>query len=51
MLLFVGHMGYRNEGERDEKGRESHVVQKRYKDTLIPIRKTSVKKGCKIYSD
>lgn len=46
MLLFVGHMNYRDEGERDVKGIESHVVEKRYKDTLIPIIKTSVKKGC-----
>lgn len=44
-------MGFRNEGERDEKGIESHVVEKRYKDTLIPIIKTSVEKGCKAYSD
>lgn len=51
MLLFVGHMGYRNEGERNEKGIESQVVEKRYKDTLIPIRKTSVKKRCKVYLD
>lgn len=51
MLFYVGHMGFRNEGERDEKGRESHVVEKRYKDTLIPIIKMYVEKGCKAYSD
>lgn len=50
MLFYVGHMGFRNEGERDEKCIESHVVEKRYKDTLIPIIKTSVEKGCKVYS-
>lgn len=50
MLFYVGHMGFRNEGERDEKGIESHVVEKRYKDTLNPIIKTSVEKGCKVYS-
>lgn len=33
-------MGFRNEGERDEKGIGSRVVEKRYKDTLIPIIKT-----------
>lgn len=32
------------------KGLESHVVEKRYKDTLNPIIKTSVEKGCKVYS-
>lgn len=50
MLFYVGHMGFRNEGERDEKCIESHVVEKRYKDTLNPIIKTSVEKGCKVYS-
>lgn len=44
-------MCFRNEGERDEKGIGSRVVEKRYKDTLIPIIKTSVEKGCKVYSD
>lgn len=43
MLFYVGHMGFRNEGERDGKGIK-------YKDTLIPIIKTSVEKGCKVYS-
>lgn len=51
MLFYVRHIGFRNEGKRDEKGIESHVVEKRYKDTLIPIIKTSVEKGCKAYSD
>lgn len=27
MLFYVRHMGFRNEGERDEKGIESHVVE------------------------
>lgn len=44
-------MGFRNEGERDEKGIGPRVVEKRYKDTLIPIIKTSVEKGCNVYSD
>lgn len=51
MLFYVRHICFRNEGKRDEKGIESHVVEKRYKDTLIPIIKTSVEKGCKAYSD
>lgn len=46
MLCYVGQMGVWNEGERYEKGK-FYIVEKRNKDTWIPIIKTSLKKDAR----
>lgn len=46
MLCYVGQMGVWNEGERYEKGK-FYIVEKRNKNTWIPIIKTSLKKDAR----